>query len=217
MSGKKQGAADWAEGRRINEIGLPDQIVREVLKRSKPLTAKRVALPVSVKTRIGHSSIVVEDWVKHLLEAEPVNISIHGRTLKQMYTGRSDWEAIAHAAEIIHKTQTTVLGNGDVECLTDANSKIEQFGVDGVLIGRAAMGNPWLFQNRSASLQEKLFVALEHARYFESIFPHRPFLNMRKHLGWYVKGFDGAKELRMKLLTAQNSEDCRHLVAGVAS
>lgn len=213
----KQGTEDWANGRNIDDIGLPEDLVRAVKKLSKQKEGERTALPVSVKTRIGHSSIVVEDWTKHLLEAEPVNISIHGRTLKQMYTGRSDWEAIGRAAEIIHKTSTTALGNGDIESLTDAKSKIKQFGVDGVLIGRAAMGNPWVFQDRSVSLQEKLLVALEHARYFEFIFPQRPFLNMRKHLSWYVKGFDGAKDLRMKLMTTQNAEDCRQLVARVAS
>ncbi len=105
----------------------------------------RKNIPISIKTRIGYDSVVIEDWVKHLLEEAPVAISIHGRTLKQMYSGSADWEAIARAAEIIHQTPTLVLGNGDLASLEDMAHKIKQSGVDGVLIGRGALGNPWIF------------------------------------------------------------------------
>lgn len=119
--------------------------------------SQRHLIPVSVKTRIGYDSVTVEDWVQHLLEEEPVTIAIHGRTLKQMYNGEADWDAIARAAEIIRPTGTLVLGNGDLNTYEDIVKRIEQSRVDGVLIGRGAMGNPWIFSRKE-----------EIRKYFES-------------------------------------------------
>lgn len=206
----KQGCLDWANGRAIEDVGLPEKIVEY----AKNITTRKI-LPVSIKTRIGYNSIVIEEWVKHLLEVEPVNISIHGRTLKQMYTGFANWEEIAKAAAIIHQTKTTVLGNGDIKTLAEAHLKIKQYGVDGVLIGRAAFGNPWIFaQNTPAeiTLAEKFRVAIEHTKYFEKNMNKEKFFPMRKHLAWYCKGFPNASEIRQKLMFTTNAKEVEEIL-----
>ncbi len=210
---------EWADGKNIDDVGLPESIVAEV-KKMQPQPVERKLLPVSVKTRIGYNSVVVEEWVKHLLETRPVNISLHGRTLKQLYSGQADWDAIARAAEIIHQTDTTVLGNGDIKTLEDAKTRIKQYGVDGVLIGRAAFGNPWIFQNKDhseISIEEKFAVALEHSRLYEKLFGERLFFPMRKHLAWYCKGFTNASEIRQKLMQTANSNDVASILMASSS
>ena len=166
-------------------------------------------LPISVKTRIGYDSIITREWLKHLLEVEPDNISLHGRTLKQMYSGEANWEEIARAADLIRKERptTTFLGNGDIADITDAHTKITQYNLGGVLIGRASFGNPWIFSDHVPSTEEKLAAALEHCELYESIYGQHPkaFAPMKKHLGWYSKGFSGAKELRLELMACNSA------------
>lgn len=207
----RKACKDWASGKTIEASGLPETIL-EYVKLHKPVKIIRKELPVSIKTRIGYSEIVIEEWINHLLEVEPVNISIHGRTLKQMYTGLADWEAIGKAAKMIKQTPTMVLGNGDIKNIADAYLKIKQYGLDGVLIGRAAFGNPWIFQNKEASLREKLETAKEHSHIHEKLFGQRFFVPMRKHLGWYCKGFAGAGEVRQKLMKACSVDDVETII-----
>jgi len=223
----KRGVNDWLDGRSAEDLGLKPRMAMKVRRMNlarmgQERVEQRRPLPVSVKTRIGYDSIVVEDWVRHLLEEEPVVISLHGRTLKQMYTGAADWEAIGRAAEVIHQTPTLCLGNGDLQTLTEAATKIRASGVDGVLIGRAAMGNPWLFRGKEAmkrffhgtssapileaevSLEERFAVMVEHARLFEEIRGLKRFAAMRKHFASYCKGMPGAAELRNRMFQTKN-------------
>jgi len=224
----KRGVADWAQGRSIDELGLKPRMSLKVramnLKRSgRENHATRQAIPVSVKTRIGYDSVVIEDWVKHLLEVEPVAISIHGRTLKQMYQGFADWDAIARAAEVIHQTPTLALGNGDLEDMEGVVQRVRQTGVDGVLLGRGAIGNPWVFSEKDkvkalfagksepapagegVAITERFKVLIEHARRFEEIKGSKRFSAMRKHFGWYCKGIPRAAELRNQMFQTHNS------------
>ncbi|MEK7453228.1 MAG: tRNA-dihydrouridine synthase [Patescibacteria group bacterium] len=205
------GVRDWVNGKSLEEFGLSESIINKAKNRKTEI--RKIEIPISVKTRIGYDDIVIEEWVKHLLEMEPANISIHGRTLKQMYTGLADWDAIGRAAEIIKKTDTLVLGNGDIKDLISANSSIEKYGLDGVLIGRAVFGNPWIFSNAEVSISDKLDVAIEHAKHFEKIFKDRKFYNMKKHLSWYSHGFFGAKELRIRLMKASNATECESIIS----
>jgi tRNA-dihydrouridine synthase len=212
----KQGIKDWSEGKNLEGFGLPEKILK--LSKSKfgskasKFGPERNIIPVSVKTRIGYNEVVIEDWVKYLLELELANISIHGRTLKQMYTGSADWDAIKRAADIIKKTDTLVLGNGDVRSLLDAEEKIEKYSVSGVLVGRATFGNPWFFSGRIPTISERLEAAIEHTEYFEKIFPNKKFYNIKKHLVWYSQGFKNAKELRIELMKAENASDCKKII-----
>lgn len=199
----RKGILSWVETGDLTRVGVPDNIITAVLTRRGELGLNiedRRDLPVSVKTRIGFADVTIEEWVQHLLEEEPVTISIHGRTLKQLYTGTADWEAIGRAATLIHKTDTLVIGNGDVASLEDGLQKAAQYGVDGFLIGRASFGNPWVFAGREGTWDERKAVAVEHARHLNQLVEGKGFMRMRKHLLDYTKGFDGAREMRQQLM-----------------
>ena len=207
------GVKAWVNGITLEQAGIHPEIIAAL--RATRTDLPRRDIPVSIKTRIGYDSVVIEDWVRYLLEMEPAVISIHGRTLKQLYAGYADWEAIARAAAIVKQTNTLVLGNGDVANLADAYKKIAMYGVDGVLIGRASFGNPWIFKSTIPHTRQRLAIALEHARYFEQTLPGKNFLHMRKHLGWYVSGFDGARELRAQLMqpSVKNAADAERVLS----
>jgi tRNA-dihydrouridine synthase len=214
----KKGVKDWAEGISLKEAGVNEDMIEAVkkMKSQEGKIVERKIIPVSVKTRIGYDSIVAEEWVKHLLEVEPSNISMHGRTLKQLYMGLANWEEIAKACRVVKASglDITFLGNGDVKSMDDAREKVKQYGVDGVLVGRAVFGNPWFFAGREPTAKEGLEAAIEHAKYFETL-NHLAFQNIRKHLGWYCKGFEGAKELRIKLMELENAKDVEQIVLPV--
>ena len=169
-------------------------------------------IPVSVKTRIGYDQ-ADPSWWQFLASQDLAAVTVHGRTFKQLYQGKADWEAIARAATLIKQSGTIFLGNGDVESIADAKEKIEKYGVDGVLIGRAAEGNPWVFVDNEVGVGEKLRVAVEHARKFEEIFPEDRFFIMRKHLAWYARGFDGASELRQKLVVTNSADEVEKVIS----
>jgi tRNA-dihydrouridine synthase len=216
----QKGIEDWASGKTIEETDLKPQIVHFVreFQKTHQITPTRWRLPVSVKTRIGFDSVVTEDWIQYLLEAEPVNITVHGRTLKQLYSGAADWEEIAKAAELAHKTETTLLGNGDIKSIEEAQEKIRTYNTDGVLIGRGAWGNPWIFStpdtasSESVPLQLKFKIALEHAEKFAELLPNAHFLTIRKHLAWYTKGFDNASSVRSQLMKVNSVKEIKEVI-----
>lgn len=210
-----RGSHEWAEGKNITDIDLPPRIIEfvEHYKEKHNLkNTERKMLPVSVKTRIGYDKIVTTEWISTLLETEPANISLHGRTLKQLYTGEANWEEIAKAAELVHKTRTTILGNGDVKSITDARERIARYGTDGTLIGRAVFGNPWIFKETTVSASQKLEVALEHCRVFEAMTPELHFLSLRKHMAWYCKGFEHANIVRAQLMTTRTYDEVEKVI-----
>lgn len=180
-------------------------------------TGKRI--PLSVKTRLGYDKIIVKDWIGPLLDTGRLsNISIHGRTLKQGYSGSANWDAIGEAALLARGSGTTILGNGDLQTFADAVERIRTTGVNGVLFGRATYGNPWLFRDKgkfrgenpplappsSPSVTELAETLLEHARLLDETKDSRHFIQIRKHAGWYMKGFPGASELRNQLVRVSN-------------
>jgi tRNA-dihydrouridine synthase len=111
-------------------------------------------------------------------------------------------------------SKTLIFGNGDVTDITDAQNKVMETGCDGVMLGRAIFGNPWLFSNPQhiPSIDEKLQVMVEHTKLFETLLPHKNFSIMKKHYKAYVNGFDGAKELRMKLMETNNAREVGSIV-----
>lgn len=182
------------------------------------------ALPVSVKTRIGWSRDEMETLLPVLLEAEPAVITIHARTRDEMSAVPARWEHVKRAVEIRDQSgrETLIFGNGDVASIQDAVEKATLSGCDGVMLGRAIFGNPWLFADSRRNLrnateiwpapevklpEEKLNVLLEHTCLYGEILPHKAFAIMKKHFKAYVSGWDGAKELRMKLMAANNARE----------
>lgn len=211
------GIEDYLNGKRTKDCpDITPTITAVVEKRAAQLPKhiqERTYIPLSVKTRVGFHQPVTEEWITFLLELEPAVIALHGRTLKQHYSGSASWEEIAKAAEIAKDTHTLILGNGDITTHQDALDHIIQYKVDGVLIGRGSFGNPGIFQPTISSHMPSLCtIALEHCYLYEETYGNDErytFLPMRKHLGWYIKGIDNAKEIRIKLFQANSPEDVK--------
>lgn len=209
----QSGLRDFATGRPITDVGLPSSIVEAIESKARRRPADQRPLPVSVKTRLGFEEVVIEEWVEELLTESPAAISIHGRTLKQMYRGEANWEAIGAAAKRIKSRGALVLGNGDVKTFNDGLEKVRQFGLDGFLIGRASLGNPWVFrENYPTSVEEKLAVMLEQVDYHDKHLSGKPFVNLRKIFGWYCSGFAEAATLRTRLVQTTNFIEVRKIV-----
>ena len=217
----RKGMEDFAEGKvTIDDLAMSPAIKNWVRKHAPSVKSSEI-LPVSVKTRIGVDHDVVEEWMTTLMEVKPANISLHGRTLRQLYQGSADWEAIGRAVEVVHKFGGYILGNGDVQNLTDAKDKVEKYQVDGVLIGRSAEGNPEIFIGNDEPTMEQRFAWMrEHVALHEKIYKPvdhdesdvRWFMPARKHLAWYCKGFPGAVELRTKLMLSNSLEDVHKIL-----
>lgn len=237
MRAARQGILDWANGYTLAQTGLKasraDLIRAMNVKRHGQPSPPRRLIPLSVKTRLGYDSVVVEDWIGHLLEEQPAVISVHGRTLQQMYRGEADWTAIERAATIVRDTSTLLLGNGDVQSMDDVVRRVRESKVHGVLVGRGALGSPWFFRKKdlarqaardgapviagsldeTLSLADRFRVMVEHARLFEGIDRADRFPHIRKHLGWYCKGFPHAAAMRARMVRASSSVDVERIVA----
>lgn len=177
-------------------------------------------IPVSVKTRIGYNKMDdFEGWITHLLKQDIACLTIHWRTRKEMSKVAAHWELAPRAVELRNQIapDTLIIGNGDVASLEDAQQKVDDTGVDGVMIGRGIFGNPWFFnkdvdRDTDISIEERLQVMLEHTKLFEERLSHKSFAVMKKHYKAYVDGFPGAKELRVALMETQNSDEVRSVV-----
>ena len=176
-------------------------LAREVIRAAKEGAGN---LPVSVKTRIGYNKPELESWLPEILKEELAVVTVHARTRKEMSKVSAKWEFVKRAVEIRNelKSSTLIFGNGDVKDLEEAKLRVEETGCDGVMLGRAIFGNPWLFSERKdISIQEKLKVLVEHTQLFEELLgKYKNFAVMKKHFKAYVKDFDGAGDLRAKLM-----------------
>ncbi|PIS14128.1 hypothetical protein COT65_00515 [Candidatus Shapirobacteria bacterium CG09_land_8_20_14_0_10_47_13] len=171
----------------------------------------RQKIPVSVKTRTGYKNHQTKEWLGRLLAAEPAMICLHGRTYAQKYAGKADWEQIGLAAQLAQNSATKIFGNGDIKSRDEALAKAAEYRLAGVLIGRAALGNPWIFQGETPTLEQRIEVILAHCRQFNRFFPQGDFRAMRKHLGWYAKGFAGAAKVRKALMGVNNIEEVKSI------
>lgn len=174
-------------------------------------------LPVSVKTRIGYNAIAIDEWMACLLETNIAAITLHLRTKKEMSNVDAHWEVAGQAAKLAKDSGTLVLANGDLKDLNHADEMIEKTGIDGVMMGRAIFGFPWLFDrtrtNDNVSVEEKLSAMIEHACLYENIFESKNnFAVMIKHLRAYASGFDGAKELRVMMEHVSNAKDVQEKI-----
>ncbi len=176
-------------------------------------------LPVSVKTRIGYNKVELETWVPHLLSTGISALTIHARTRKEMSLVPAQWEKVKRIVELRDELNPNVLilGNGDAKGIKDAKQKAEESGADGVMLGRAIFGNPWLFDPlrewANISIAEKLDVMVEHTKLFEELLPHKNFAIMKKHYKAYVNGFDGAAELRSRFMEANSAAEVEAIAA----
>lgn len=190
------------------------KLAQEIIKATK---AGSQGLPVSVKTRIGFTKNELETWIPTLLVMEPAAITVHGRTRKQMSKVPNDWSAIARCVELrdMMGSDTLIIGNGDAKDMQDGLEKVKQYGVDGVMFGRAIFGNPWLFNTDKKTIthREKLEVMLEHTKLFDTMFGKtKNFMIMKKHFKAYISGWDGARGLRVQLMETKNAGEVEKIV-----
>jgi nifR3 family TIM-barrel protein len=172
------------------------------------------SLPVSVKTRIGYHKDTLEEWMEKLLDAKPAAITIHARTRKELSEVPAQWGAVTRAVELARGSGILVIGNGDVRDLAEARARAQETGADGIMLGRAIFGNPWLFAERVPTREEKLAVLVEHAKLFEELLLDvKNFSIMKKHFKSYVEGFPGAKELRVALMETNYAQEVAEKVA----
>ncbi len=181
-------------------------------------------LPVSVKTRIGYTKNQIDEWIPVLLKEDIAALTIHLRTRKEMSLVPAHWELAPQitALKDRYAPKTIVLGNGDILSLDDAKKRISESGFDGAMVGRGIFGNPWFFSRRSPSLRKRLEQMLRHAELFEQLYKSnrskkdgaiKNFDVMKKHYKAYCSGFDGAKELRIRLMDAENASETKEIIA----
>ena len=190
-------------------------------------TKKEVKIPVSVKTRLGwEDSDTLVSFCQKLIEAGADALAIHGRTYSQKFGGEANWDPIY---ELKKEISVPVLGNGDIKTPQDAVDKLGN--LDGVMIGRATMGNPWLMKDiadalirgevreqltvDTLSFEEKIPLILEHCELSVSLKGEkRGMMEMRKHLASYVKGIEGAGEMRAKLVRVETIDEVKTILKG---
>jgi tRNA-dihydrouridine synthase len=162
-------------------------------------------LPLSIKTRIGYRENMLDTWLPALLEEKPAAVTIHARTRNEMSAVPAHWEAIAQAVSIRNRlgSSTLILGNGDARDIAHARELATKTGADGIMLGRAIYGNPWLFAERAIapSPKERIDALLEHLALFDELLSDTTnYAVMKKHFKAYISGWDGAKELRIRLM-----------------
>ena len=192
----------------LRDMDLVEKIIRSVVGASH--------LPVTVKTRSGWND-ETRDPVTIALRMQDAGaraFTLHARTRTQMFSGRADWDEIARVVEAL---DIPVIGNGDLETPADIGRMREHTRCAGVMVGRGAFGNPWLFRDAHALLAgrpapqspgaaERFAVALEHARLAIRLQgdTRRTVMEFRKHLGWYTRGLHGSSALRQRLFQIES-------------
>lgn len=189
---------------------------------------KAVKLPVTVKTRLGwdDSSRNIVTIAEQLQDVGIKALTIHGRTRAQLYTGTADWTLIGEVKNN-PRMNIPIIGNGDIDSPLKAREMFERYGVDGIMIGRATVGRPWIFRDirhylstgellSEPDIKEKTQIALMHLdlslRHKEG---RRAIFEMRRHLANYFKGLPHFKETRLKLLTAPEADDIKVIIGEI--
>ena len=189
-----------------------------------------VRKPVTVKTRLGwdeHSKIIVE-LAERLQDCGIAALTIHGRTRQQMYKGSADWSLIAAVREN-PRIRIPVIGNGDITTPERAAECFSRYGVDGIMVGRASFGNPWIFKEikhflrtgerlAPAGVPERVALAKRHLGLSLALKGEvRGVFEMRRHLSCYFKGLPDFKETRIRLVTERDPQELYRLLDGIVA
>ena len=193
----------------------PDKMV-DITRR----VVEAVGKPVTVKTRLGwdEDSKIIVELAERLQDAGIKALTIHGRTRCQMYKGEADWTLIGEVKRN-PRMHIPIIGNGDIKTPEDAKRAFDRYGVDGIMIGRATFGHPWIFREIKHYLQtgellppmsvgERVALAKRHlAKSMEIKGEHIGVIEMRRHLSCYFKGLPDFKETRLKLVTLYDIDE----------
>ncbi len=194
-------------------------LAMEIVSRIKKVSSK----PITIKIRKGwdENNVNFLNFAKMLQESGADAITLHGRTRDQFYSGKADWNAIG---ELKASLNIPVIGNGDIFSFQDAKKMLDQTQCDGIMIGRGALGNPWIFRQITAGLhkqenvgypdyKEKLELLLKHLDMLVIEKPERvAILQIRKHCGWYIKGLHGAAEYRNRFNQVQTRDELKRVI-----
>ena len=185
---------------------------------------RAVKIPVTAKTRLGwdNEHIIIEDIAEQLQDVGIQALAIHGRTRAQMYSGEADWEPIARVKSN-PRIKIPILGNGDIISPERAKEAFDKYGVDGVMIGRATIGHPWIFRQikhyfgtgellPDLSVSEQLEILKEQillsVKWIDEV---RGLLHMRRHMAVMFKGLSHFRDLRIRMLQASSVEELWHV------
>jgi nifR3 family TIM-barrel protein len=186
---------------------------------------RAVRLPVTVKTRLGwdDDSKIIADIAERLQDTGIKALTIHGRTREQLYKGVADWTLIGEVKNN-PRIVIPVIGNGDINGPLKAKEMYTKYGVDGIMIGRATVGRPWIFREirhylstgeilPEPTVSEKADIALMHlSKSLEFKEGNRAIFEMRRHLSNYFRGIPHFKETRLRLLTTLDVEEIRSII-----
>ena len=172
---------------------------------------KAVSVPVTIKIRGGwdeHALNAVE--IARLAESEGVDgITVHPRTRSQQFTGRAPWDIIA---AVVTAVRLPITGNGDVRSVDDAQAMVNATGCAAVMIGRGALGRPWLFSGRPVAHDERAAIIRRHAALIDAQLPSRVALvQLKKHLAWYSEGLPNAARTRPALFAAHSADEVQRI------
>ena len=198
------------------------KLVEEIVSKS----AKAIKKPVTVKIRKGFDDehINAVEIARIAESAGAAAVAVHGRTREQYYSGKADWDIIRQVKEAV---KIPVIGNGDVTSPEAARQLMETTGCDGIMIGRGAQGNPWIFrqilhwmetgeEEPKPDLEEVKSMILRHARMLvEYKGAYTGIREMRKHVAWYTAGYPNSAKLRARVNEIESLEALEHLIQGL--
>ena len=193
-------------------IKEPD-LAKEIIKAVKQEAG---CIPVSVKTRLGYSIVDTENWIGLLLNQGLDMLTVHGRIAKDSYAIPSRWDEIQKVVKMRDEISPTtlIIGNGDITSSRQGEEYTKTYGTDGYMVGRGILNNPWLFSGREDIPEEERFnILLEHAKLFNEVWGDtKNFSVIKKYIKAYISDFEGANELRQRLMMVNSYEDLVSLI-----
>ncbi len=198
----------------IKTPDLAKQIIKATRKGAE-LSEKN--LPISVKTRIGFSTISYE-WIEFLLTQNLPALTLHLRTTKEMSKVPAHWEFAKDFVKLKNEISpnTILIGNGDVESISEGKKKAEDTGMDGIMIGRGVFHNPFVFSGKNYDLvsrEEKFKLLRKHIELFESTWnDEKSYQPLKRYFKIYINGFDGASDMREKIMLTNNLQEGKELL-----
>ncbi len=190
------------------------ELVKEIIQAVKQEAGD---IPVSVKTRLGYSTVDTENWIGFLLNQGLDMLTVHGRIAKDSYAIPSRWDEIQKVVKMRDEISpsTLIIGNGDITSSRQGEEYVKTYGTDGYMVGRGILANPWLFSGREDVPEEERFdTLLKHAELFNQVWGNeKNFSVIKKYIKAYISDFEGANELRQKLMMVNNYDDLKELIS----